>query len=490
MLELDNLQKFISEHAFYDSMARFPPPRCYPETRVEVLKIITDWIDDADPRKRIFWLNSPAGAGKTAIAQTIAERCKGTQLAASFFFQRKTSDRGVADRLFLTLAWQLAISIPEIRPYFESTLKAERSIHAKSIDVQFDLLFVQVFEKLLREKPDLRPQKSLVIIDAIDECATDQDQEMILELIRAKMPNRAPLRVLISSRPEPHIAETIDTSITCALVLDQKVTPDNDIQRYLGGEFCRIFKERGTPPPPSIADIINRLVLISSGQFIYASTVVKFVDDRDHHPKKQLDIVLGTRRSSSSPFAQLDQLYIQILSQQQNIWLLRGVFALILAFGQIDLDRTCRFLWIEKEDLKLKLRRMHSLLHVSDSGIKPYHLSLLNFLDDKKRAGKYYVHPFWVVLADSTFDIPDFLVALRAGTIVLLVIADLNVVAQLATVITVLLLHMSFIAIFMDWEVWIRRKRKHAVMRGLAVFSIIVLFIYSPFSVLYALCIL
>ena len=37
---------------------------------------------------------------------------------------------------------------------------------------------------------------------------------------------------------------------------------------------------------------------------------------------------------------QLDQLYIQILSQQQDNWLLRGVFALALAFCQTNLDRT------------------------------------------------------------------------------------------------------------------------------------------------------
>lgn len=115
MLEFDRLQRFISEDAFFDPNARFPPPKCYPGTLVEVLKPIIDWIDDPDPRERILWLNGPAGAGKSAITRTIAER------------------------LFLTLAWQLVMSIPEIRPYLESTLRTERSIHAKSIDVQFDL---------------------------------------------------------------------------------------------------------------------------------------------------------------------------------------------------------------------------------------------------------------------------------------------------------------------------------------------------------------
>ncbi len=104
MLELDKLQQFISDGAFHDAKARFPPPRCHPGTRVEVLNTITDWIHDPDPCQRIFWLNGPAGAGKSAIAQTVAEHCKVKELAASFFFQRNTVDRGFADRLFPTLA--------------------------------------------------------------------------------------------------------------------------------------------------------------------------------------------------------------------------------------------------------------------------------------------------------------------------------------------------------------------------------------------------
>jgi hypothetical protein len=185
---------------------------------------------------------------------------------------------------------------------------------------------------------------------------------------------------------------SIMKSVTRVLVLDRTFAPNDDIQRYLEGELYCIFMERGIPPLPTIADIINRLVLMSSGQFIYASTVTKFVDDRDHNPERRLSIILGTRRSTTPPYTQLDQLYLQILSQQQNIWLLKGVFLLILAFSQIDLDLTCRLLWIQEEDLKQKLRRMHSLLHISDSGIKPYHLLLVDFLQHKKQAGKSFLN--------------------------------------------------------------------------------------------------
>ncbi|KAF8347570.1 hypothetical protein F5887DRAFT_35858 [Amanita rubescens] len=82
----DGLKSHISEAAMYDSLARYPPPKCHPKTRKKVLKIISDWIDDSYPRQRIMWLNGPAGAGKSAIAQTVAERYKDSRLAASFFF--------------------------------------------------------------------------------------------------------------------------------------------------------------------------------------------------------------------------------------------------------------------------------------------------------------------------------------------------------------------------------------------------------------------
>src|SRR6266576_291536 len=178
---LGDLRTLITKTAMHDSLARYPPPLCHPKTREKVLKIITDWIDGSFPRQRIMWLNGPAGAGKSAIAQTIAERYKDSRLAASFFFLRNTTDRGVADRLFVTLAWQLGASIPETRPHVESALKAERLLHTKSIDIQFDRLVVKVFENLLRDNPGLRPEKSLVIIDGVDECATEQHQKLFLK---------------------------------------------------------------------------------------------------------------------------------------------------------------------------------------------------------------------------------------------------------------------------------------------------------------------
>ncbi|KAF8338372.1 hypothetical protein F5887DRAFT_517372 [Amanita rubescens] len=371
VLVFDDLKLYISEAAMHDSSARYPPPLCHPRTREKVLKIISDWIDDSYPRQYIMWLNGPAGAGKSAIAQTIAERYKDNRLAASFFFLRSTPDRGVADRLFLTLAWQLAKSIPETRPYIESALQMEPLLYAKSIGIQFDHLVVKVFENLLRDNPGLRPEKSLVIIDGADECATEQDQILFLTLIAdALARTKIPLRFLICSRPEPHIIETFKMKnmkdITRNIVLDEKFAPSNDIRRYLEDELFRIFTERNISCLPSEADI-HHLVFKASGQFIYASTVIKFTDDDDCNPREQLDIILKLRpvNSSSEPYAQLDQLYIQILSQQPDIELLRDIFVLVIALSQLHPNSICRRLRISEEELRRKLRKMHSLLQIS-----------------------------------------------------------------------------------------------------------------------------
>jgi adenylylsulfate kinase-like enzyme len=50
-----------------------------------------DWLNDDEKTTFIIWLYGPAGAGKSAILQTIAEMCTRLQiLLASFFWSRNS----------------------------------------------------------------------------------------------------------------------------------------------------------------------------------------------------------------------------------------------------------------------------------------------------------------------------------------------------------------------------------------------------------------
>ncbi|KAF9065185.1 hypothetical protein BDP27DRAFT_1229305, partial [Rhodocollybia butyracea] len=88
--------------ASYNAEACFPPPVCHPGTRKTILQYLEQWslgqntlllghhstgIADSHNNPRIScWLYRGAGAGKSAIAQTLAESwAKNCTLAGSFF---------------------------------------------------------------------------------------------------------------------------------------------------------------------------------------------------------------------------------------------------------------------------------------------------------------------------------------------------------------------------------------------------------------------
>ncbi|KAF8660622.1 hypothetical protein AX14_007365, partial [Amanita brunnescens Koide BX004] len=214
----------ISEDAIYDSLAHFYPSLCHPGTRESVLSAIADWVDEPDPEKPILWVNGFAGTGKSTIVQTIIKRYKDSRIAGTFFFLNSHADCGNANRLFTTLAWQLAKSIPETRSHIESVLGTERFIHDTTLNAQFDRLFVKVFEGV----PGLRPEKSIIVIDGIDECSPKRHQKLLLTLIGDALARRGiPLRFIICSRPEAYIKNIFSmetpSKVTRTLSLDEDV---------------------------------------------------------------------------------------------------------------------------------------------------------------------------------------------------------------------------------------------------------------------------
>ncbi len=105
----DILQEHVAASAFHDSKDRRDPPRCHEHTREAVLDEIFEWIVGNVGRETwIAWLNGAAGAGKSAICQSIAERCiRHGILVASFFFFRTDNSRNTIDRLVATLVYQI-----------------------------------------------------------------------------------------------------------------------------------------------------------------------------------------------------------------------------------------------------------------------------------------------------------------------------------------------------------------------------------------------
>ncbi|KAF8239871.1 hypothetical protein L208DRAFT_1189118, partial [Tricholoma matsutake] len=93
---------------------------CQPETRTRVLGETRSWADSTVTTP-ICWLSGPAGTG---ITHTIVEEYnKCGQLAATFFFWRKTGDCDDINRLVATLAWQIAKKISSTNEQMEEAME-------------------------------------------------------------------------------------------------------------------------------------------------------------------------------------------------------------------------------------------------------------------------------------------------------------------------------------------------------------------------------
>ena len=153
--------------------------------------------------------------------------------------------------------------------------------------------------------------------------------------------------------------------------------------------------------------IIDLLVQRSSGQFIYAATVLKFVGANFCSPTKQLELVL---KPDPTAFSDLDQLYTQILSVYPgavNIVHILGIVS--VSHGDFDgqfAEVMEDIFGMEEGELKLVLRGLLSLLNDEDdndwdglnsedtSYYVPHfaHASFGDYLFDSSRSGPFHVN--------------------------------------------------------------------------------------------------
>ena len=218
-----------------------------------------------------------------------------------------------------------------------------------------------------------------------------------------------PFSFILASRPEQHIREAFDakllSSLTTRLVLDDKYLPDFDIRMFLQSKFEDIKNRHPSHAHlpsswPSDEDV-ERLVQKSSGQFIYASTVIKFIESHRHWPPDRLYIIHGiSPPGKTTPFAVLDSIYSYILTAaSDNIDSALEVFAVLLFLRHRDLTITTEFiesfLSLRKGEVLTILSDLHSIIAVPSANernlpLRFFHASLGDFLTDHSRSGDIF----------------------------------------------------------------------------------------------------
>lgn len=398
------MQKASAPSAAFDSAERQPAPRCLQGTRIQLLDRLTRWIDgegEDDNTKPICWVNGRPGSGKSAVSQTIAERfASQKRLAASFFFSRRDIERRTTRHFFPTIVTQLLSSIPTIRPVILAALEQDCMIPSKVLREQMQKLLLEPLSSGL-EHPG---SSFLVIVDALDEC---DDPRLVVELVSLLVQlvrsSSLPLRLLITSRPEPwlqtHFRQPDVTSITITFDI-QSFSVEDDIRNFLQYALNQVYQEHsqvmsdGPWPPP---EDLDRIVEKASGLFIFALTVVQFVGDRLHNPIQRLQAILEDKPSRDTAYSDLDALYLDAVSTFPDADTVRLILGIVYCLSvPMSVPALHQLLDRPDVDARIVIPALGSVLLSSEDGKQPiqfYHASFRDFLVSPQRSRKYTIDP-------------------------------------------------------------------------------------------------
>src|SRR6202167_3545016 len=356
--------------ATYDSMGS--ASGCLEGTRQEVIRKIVGWIDGHSDQP-VCWLNGAAGSGKSAISRTIANLCEGSnRLGASFFFLRGAGRRSTITHFISTLAYNLAFSVPATKAYIENALKRDPHIVHRSLERQFRQLIIDPVRSVTGP---LLPM--VITIDALDEC---DDRKMMADFIHivtcAFRDHQLPLRFFFTSRVEEHIQKKFMVSralaATCHLAL-QDFNADVDLRTFFRSCFSTIYEEnqrlmRNIDLPWLSESDLDELVERSAGSFIFAFTLVNFVNDGSDLPHRKL-------RAGLESHAGLDPLYSQVLQTAPHSPHFDRVFGTVMLVTEpMSVADLGFFLRIDAGDVIHALQGVQSILIIPEDDVQPVRL--------------------------------------------------------------------------------------------------------------------
>jgi len=368
---------------------------------VELRQKIMDWFEDPNG-EYIFWLNGMAGTGKSTISRTVAwELAEKKRLAASFFFSRDHGDISHAGHFFTTIAAQLTRSLPVLRPLISQAVQEHSDIWNQRLSEQWKYLILDPLKNAPAQSIQL-----VVVIDALDECDSKDDIQLILKLLaQAKGLETIRLRVLVASRPEMPILfgfRNLPGEAYQDFVLHNIPPPtvNHDISIFFRRKLSSVKPEPGLSTTPWPGEpTIQRLVEKAAGLFIYAATIYRFIRDDNYTPEGQLSAILEDHNTPSQPPTKhLDDMYTKLLQHSVvgkqavsmddhlAVRFRKVVGSIIIMFKVIATKEIAKLLHLPT--ISTTLASLHAVLSVSEDEGQPvriFHPSFRDFLLDSQR---------------------------------------------------------------------------------------------------------
>ncbi|KIJ51922.1 hypothetical protein M422DRAFT_26282 [Sphaerobolus stellatus SS14] len=389
---LNKLEPYINKNVSYNSYERKQEGAsiCQPGTRGWILTKIQEWITREGPP--VLWLYGPAGAGKSTIAQTIAEQCDDRKnLAFSYFFSQRNANRNDLTKFMPTFAYELVRTLPSLGTSVREVIRRDPSIFGQRLKLQANALIVEPLKAVSKQIP-----RMVVVIDGLDEYSDDTGKLPLENLVRVLVGaiKDMPFCIFFASRPESYINAIfkhpqLHVEIMEIPLRDWETTLD--VFNYLRTELSRVREDKQIQvlPWPLEGDLWT-LVGKSEGIFIYVSTLVKFVGAWNCNSIKRLQEAMESHNG-------LDSLFTQVLDSAKEHPDFLFVLGIIMFLrGPLKLQELALFLKWSTYDIQSALEGSLSILYVpegDDDVIRPYHASLQDFLNDLGRSSNHFLDP-------------------------------------------------------------------------------------------------
>ena len=408
------------EKAEYDATISVVRRACTEGTRRQVLSDLLDWALDPDNDK-IYWLNGMAGTGKTTLAYSFSQMLKQLDmLGGTFFCSRNDTDCGAAERIPLTIAFQLAKHSRHILEALTRILN-ENLGPGQNISVRFDRVIVQ---PLCEVSQEIQHRPIIVIIDALDECT---EQRHVDELLAVLWKHAAllPIKFLVTSRPDPQFHCKIYSNDTLAKKFHlhdvEKSFVQEDIHLYVQEQLGEFMDEHR-----KWSSMLSDLVKRADRLFIYAATACHYVRGATCglHVDRLKSIVGMEGQPSGLQTGDVDKLYMLILCkayEQREEWerqyLSLILQAIVCIQAPLSVDGLAEFLDLKGKGTEGKakvirglLSRLHAVICVPDGSgpVTVLHASFPDHLaKDLQSNPEHYVNATLVhhCLAQTSFHI-------------------------------------------------------------------------------------
>jgi len=384
---------------------------CTPGTRVRILRDITKWANDTSLKSQsIYWLLGQAGSGKSTIAYTIARRFEFASdaddtivLGGNFFCSRQFEETRFETRIIRTIVYHLALRWKVFADALRHCGKFNTVHH--NVRAQLESLLIEPWEQARLAEPS-KPPHFLVVIDALDEIDGQGGSVFLRDLLDVINKHRLRgLKFFATSRPDPDLVTYLRSFEDKQFYRLEQVPireAQADITTYLNSNLPHFA---GRPE-------VEKLVVQAAGLFIYAATIVKYLEGYESPEQKvRLDMLSSVSDPAMSQTSEeetplLDGLYLQVLSDAFHSF--KGVFFLhrlhILHTFLCSAERTstslvAKLLYPSNETnpafsytivADKVLARLHAVLYIENDKVLSYHKSFSDFIFDQNRAKEFW----------------------------------------------------------------------------------------------------